>query len=198
MCVKQYSSLKMEWARFQLAADWLNTCEGCDGWNLVTDFRDVTFQTGKPFELLDQFKGRYDLMLVEEWFGSPHGMSNEHWFSWSSMHTCYGPAKGEEIVKHYKPKPVLCSGTVLGSKPGITRYARVMSEHFFELIKLGEKCVTPNVVDQAVQIRLYYEGRFGEGTTTIKYGDGPVLTIGGACASGNDHSLDDVSGMCLP
>eukprot|EP00656_Telonema_subtile_P020882 TRINITY_DN2193_c0_g1_i7.p1 TRINITY_DN2193_c0_g1~~TRINITY_DN2193_c0_g1_i7.p1 ORF type:complete len:497 (-),score=88.40 TRINITY_DN2193_c0_g1_i7:4-1494(-) len=192
VCVKTYPMLKMEWARFQLAADWLKECPTCTGWNLVTDFRDVTFQTGEPFKILDQYKGQYDLLLVEEWAGSPHGMSNEHWFSWASFHTCFGAIKGEQIVKPYKPKPVVCSGTILGSQQGIQDYASVMTAEFMSLIKLGEKCVAPHVVDQAVHIRLYYEGRFGPKATALKYGEGPVLTVGGACANATHHSMDDV------
>jgi hypothetical protein len=34
--------------------------------------------------------------------------------------------------------------------------------------------------------------RFGPNTFALVYGDGPVLTVGAACAAGNEHSLDDV------
>eukprot|EP00658_Telonema_sp_P-2_P080762 TRINITY_DN8106_c0_g1_i3.p1 TRINITY_DN8106_c0_g1~~TRINITY_DN8106_c0_g1_i3.p1 ORF type:complete len:418 (+),score=114.77 TRINITY_DN8106_c0_g1_i3:46-1254(+) len=194
VCVQQYPRLKMEWARFQLGADWIMDCHGCAGWNLLTDFRDTTYQTGNPFGMLGDASNppSKNLWLVEEWYGEPHPMTNDHWFSWSSMHNCYGREQGDKIVAPYRKLPVLCSGTVIGNGVGIQRYATVMTNHFYDLIELGEKCVTPSVVDQAVQIQLYYHGKFGPETGTLKYGEGPVLTIGGACAQGNEHSLNDV------
>jgi hypothetical protein len=170
VCVAQYPKLKVEWARFQLGWDWIEACTKCTGWSLLTDFRDVVFQTKQPFAILESPKwlqsklgGRpaseYDLLLVEEWAGEPHGYTNTHWFSWQSLHKCYGSDQGEEILKPYKHKPVVCSGTVIGTRSGLQRYARVITEEFYALVERGETCVTPNVVDQAIHIQLWYHGR---------------------------------------
>ena len=47
-CTAAYPHLKMEWARFLLYRDWLMACSECTGWVLVTDYRDVYFQSD-PF-----------------------------------------------------------------------------------------------------------------------------------------------------
>jgi hypothetical protein len=47
-----------------------------------------------------------DVYLVEEYKGPPHGVSNAHWFSWASIHKCYGKAAHDS----YKDTPMLCSG----------------------------------------------------------------------------------------
>merc|ERR1712216_492798 len=147
VCVRKYPKLKMEWARFQLGVDWLLQCKSCTSWALITDFRDVMFQSGKPFALMDKItqNGNYDLVLTEEWAKEPHGITNEHWFSWASLHKCYGPVKGEKIVAPYKTKPVTCSGTVLGSPTGLKRFAKVITNEFYKLLAMGEDCVTPHV-----------------------------------------------------
>jgi len=194
VCVQKYPQLKMEWARFQLGVDWLLECKACTSWALITDFRDVMFQTADPFEGMDRIteNGKYDLVLTEEWAGEPHGITNEHWFTWASLHACYGPVEGEKIVKPYKQKPVTCSGTVLGSPTGLKRFAKVITDEFYKLLQMGEKCVTPHVVDQAIHIQMYYQGKYGPGATAHKFMDGPVGTVGGACANATHHSLTDV------
>jgi hypothetical protein len=194
VCVAKYPKLKMEWARFQLGSDWLQECDRCTGWALLTDFRDVVFQRPDPFRLLDglQQGGQYNLFLVEEWAGQPHGLTNNHWFSWSSLYNCYGSERGDAIVQPYRSKPVVCSGTVMGNRDGIAHYADVITAEFYALVEQGEHCVAPSVVDQAIHIQLWYQGRFGPNATAIAYGAGPVLTVGAACANATHHSLTEV------
>ena len=50
-CSKDYPKMKLEWARYEMARDWVRDCAECNGWVLVCDFRDLYFQT-HPFKAL--------------------------------------------------------------------------------------------------------------------------------------------------
>lgn len=46
-CPKDYPDYKITWARFPLYRDWLNACPSCTDGVMLTDVRDVFFQSGK-------------------------------------------------------------------------------------------------------------------------------------------------------
>ena len=46
-CLKAYPDYKISWARFPLYRDWLLSCPSCSDGIMLTDVRDVFFQSGK-------------------------------------------------------------------------------------------------------------------------------------------------------
>jgi len=82
-------------------------------------------------------------------------------------------------VKAYGERPVLNSGTVLGTRKGLRRFLDVLVGEFMaNKVKLKGKC--QSVSDQWTMNWLYYNGRFGQfqSTATIPWGFGPIMTAG--------------------
>eukprot|EP00928_Gymnodinium_smaydae_P012134 TRINITY_DN14414_c0_g2_i6.p1 TRINITY_DN14414_c0_g2~~TRINITY_DN14414_c0_g2_i6.p1 ORF type:complete len:484 (-),score=55.77 TRINITY_DN14414_c0_g2_i6:143-1594(-) len=195
VCVKEYPQLKMEWARFALFRDWLSACEDCLGWALVTDVRDTFFQESPFLKLGDPPKlttlsvapPRPDVFLIEEW-----NQFNSHWFSTASLDSCYG----EDSLQPRDSKPMLCSGTLVGSREGLLEVLTLLEDEFMRNVAEGPRCYPPKCVDQAVLNYMYYEGLLGARTTTFKYGTGNVATVGTPCSrkvnGTSQHSLKDV------
>ena len=88
-CSKHHPKLKLEWARFQMAKEWLTDCKECTGWSLVCDVKDSFFYHS-PFQGLGPpavADTKHNILIIEEWFGKPAGSpdhprstNNEHWF----------------------------------------------------------------------------------------------------------------------
>jgi hypothetical protein len=90
---------------------------------------------------------------------------------------------GKELFLEYRERPVLCSGTVLGTREGILRFLAVfVTEFHANNRKANTKCKSPHTTDQWIMNHMYYNGQFGVNrVTTIPWGVGPVLTAGKAC-----------------
>jgi hypothetical protein len=199
-CSEYLPHMKLEWARYEMALHWLVQCKTCNGWTLVADTRDIFFQATEKgkWKSFTEFLGppptpaevdKKDVYLVEEYQGPPHGVTNAHWFSWASIHKCYGKAAHDV----YKDKPMLCSGTTIGSREGTIRYLKAIVDEFYDdLMKVNVNCVPPVNIDQPVHNYLYYHKRFGARSSTLAWGRGPIYTIGFPCQEGNKHSLLDV------
>lgn len=100
----------------------------------------------------------------------------------SQVHTV--PCYGKETFKIYKDRPVLCSGSVIGTRKGMLRFLSVIVTEFYENNrKENIKCKSPHTTDQWIMNWLYYNGRFGavDRTASLPWGLGPVLTVGKAC-----------------
>lgn len=135
-CPKTYPDYKITWARFPLYKDWLSACTSCTDGVMLTDVRDVFFQSGTllkyalftscytsnllyqctldPFVAAVQLKQQAPLMLFEE---HPH-MKNTHWLTDIPITSCRNHKVGNTQV--------LCSGSVMGSREGILDYIDVM------------------------------------------------------------------------
>ena len=174
-----------------MARRWLYHCAGCSGYALVVDVRDTFFQ-GHPFAAI---RTSYpyspaadvvdpDLFFIEEI--SPYSssdpnpkrsfISNNHR---NYIHTV--PCYGEEEFLIYGSRPVLCSGSVFGTKDGLLRFLNVIIVEFHENnMKENINCRSPSTTDQWIMNYLYYQGRFGayDRTVTIPWGIGPILTAG--------------------
>ena len=144
-CSAKYPRLKLEWARYQLAKDWIEACPHCTGWALVSDVRDAAF-FGHPFrELGNPDTTANDLLLIEEYAGKDRGLHNDNWFSWAGIYKCYGFTDGKKIVDRYRSMPVLNSGTTIGTRSGIIRYLRTIVKQFQEMVDMGRHCQPPSV-----------------------------------------------------
>jgi len=103
----------------------------------------------------------------------------------NEIHTV--PCYGRELYDKYAQRPVLNSGSVIGTRQGIMRFLNVLVDEFISkaLDKKKPKCRSPFTTDQWTMNWLYYAGRFGrpEHTVTIPWGMGPVQTLGKVCVS---------------
>lgn len=184
-CAEGLETLKLEWARYELARQWIDACELCHGWIMIIDTRDVFFQAHPFIDL----PSSADLIFVEEISPQTCPINDpDRSFvagnprSYSHVNPCYG----NDAVIPYKSRPVLNSGTVLGTRAGIARFLRVLIHEFHENNgKSNTACRSPSTTDQWTMNYLYYHGKFGfyDRTMTMPWGHGPVLTAGKACMS---------------
>jgi hypothetical protein len=198
-CSGGLEDLKLEWGRYEMARRWLRACESCTGWSMVIDTRDIFFQSD-PFALLGNVGGaRHDLLFVEEIAdhtntlpnSRPHRATNlgsSHRFT---HHTV--PCYGKDSVRAYDlaNRPMLCSGTVIGSRDGMHRFLSALVDEFRRNNRNGRaECRSPHTTDQWTMNHMYYRGRFGSVNTTrtLPWGTGPVLTVGTPCV---DSSIED-------
>jgi len=140
---------------------------------LILDFRDTFFQ-GNPFGYLGPVKSRpvrYDLQVYAENYKVKNigkCVFNSLWVG-----RCFGDDKLEKV----RDKPVICSGSTMGSYPAIRYYLKMMLSHM-DTVQCWKKGIES---DQGYQNYLYHFGFFNtpEGNATMNpQGYGVVNTIG--------------------
>lgn len=184
-CAKGLETLKLEWGRYELARQWLNACEECTGWTLVLDTRDVFFQ-GDPFQAIDDMKlsPLTQLIFIQEISPStsPVNDSSRSFIAGnqrSESHTV--PCYGWTTFRHYSHQPVLCSGTIFGTREGMDKFLSTLVKEFHENNqKENHRCYSPSTTDQWTLNWMYYNNKFGTEpqVVTVPWGYGPVNTIG--------------------
>lgn len=149
---------------------------------LILDFRDTFFQKNpfSEFGLIQNRAPTYDLKLYEENFkvkSIGKCVYNSLWI---------GRCFGKEALEKLKLKPVLCSGSTLGSVPAIRYYVQTMLRSM-DTVKCWLKGIES---DQGYQNYLFYNGYFnepkeyaiykgiGRNATAFSQGTGIVNTIG--------------------
>lgn len=186
-CSTGLEKLKLEWGRYEMARQWINDCITCTGWTLVLDTRDTFFQD-HPFRALgNPMSSSIDLFFSEEL--SPNTSVNmspgRSFIAGNPRNAAHVvPCYGQEYYKIYEKKSVLCSGTIIGNKIGITRFLDVLVHEFYKNNeKPNIKCRSPHTTDQWTMNYLYYNGYFSDysRTLTVPWGMGQVLTVGKAC-----------------
>jgi hypothetical protein len=197
-------------ASYEMALGWIKGCPECKGWMLVCDVKDTVFQR-LPFEDLQRDLGapdavgkvKPDLMLFEEAHPPPLGFDNTHWFAWGSIQNCFGSKMlMQEIMAEYSKKAVLCSGSTVGTREGLSRYLAAITRRYYEMTWMGPDCTPPSAVDQPIHNWLYYTnhgyapgselafgGSTGDKAVTMPLGTGPVATVGRLCAMGEKSKL---------
>mmetsp|Transcript_87172 Transcript_87172/g.174408 ORF Transcript_87172/g.174408 Transcript_87172/m.174408 type:complete len:337 (+) Transcript_87172:727-1737(+) len=224
-CTKYYTRLVFEWARYEMALGWIKGCPECKGWMLVCDVKDTVFQR-PPFEDLQRNvtapdavgEVKPDLLLFEEAYPPPLGLDNSDWFAWTSIRNCYGAKLENEMMAEYRRKPMLCSGSTMGTRKGLSRYLSAITRRFYEMMWLGPGCKPPMVVDQVIHNWLFYTshgyptanvkgssfefsfgGKTGDMAVAMPFGTGPVQTVGHLCWAGEvaDLTLGQVSEVNL-
>jgi len=191
-CSRGLEDMKLEWGRYEMARRWLKACESCTGWSMVIDTRDIFFQADPFLSLGSPNEATHDLLFAEEIAQytntlpeTPHRATNigESVRYRVHVHPCYGKenVKAHELVD----RPMLCSGTVIGTSDGIHRFLSVLVDEFRENNDKGPQCRSPATTDQWTMNYLYYKGKFGfiHETKTLSWGTGPVLTVGKPCVN---------------
>lgn len=188
-CSKGLEKFTLELGRYEMARQWLHDCKTCTGWGLIMDTRDVFFQSD-PFEGLGSAKSaEKNLLFIEEIspLTSPDPDPARSFVAGnfrSMAHTL--PCYGSRAQSAYKSRPVLCSGTIIGTRDGMFRFLNVLVNEFMaNNEKSNPFCKSPHTTDQWIMNEIYYKGLFGEieKTQTIPWGMGPVLTVGKACVT---------------
>lgn len=143
-CIHPYQHLKARWSRFPLLRDLLKECEACTGPVLISDFRDVFFQRD-PFG-----KGTYQVASLE--------MFEEHWTQRTTDWLVNLPVK--KCKNLTLDKPMLCSGTTIGTREAMLKYLTVMHEETNAWMEDPNCCCNlNNEDDQSIHNYLYYTGR---------------------------------------
>jgi len=213
-CSKGLENLKLEWGRFEMCRQWLHACKECTGWNLVMDTRDLFFQR-HPFASLEDAavveasadNEKADLLFIEElaphtdpFYSDPKNPKRHFTVNNNSRYTghtnqCYGRDHSKAFGLN---RPVLCSGTIVGTRTGINRFLSVLVYEFHaNNQKPNKQCRSPDTTDQWTMNYLYYSGRFGKisKTETLPWGTGPVNTVGKPCIDNRqkpNHSAKDI------
>jgi hypothetical protein len=160
-CTSAYPDVKVRWAKFPLGRDWLRECETCTGPVLITDVRDTIFQRDPFGAGTPKVKG---LQVFEE---HPE-MTTEHWLVNWPVEQCKG--------LHLK-KPMLCSGTTVGTLSAMTKYLDEMYEEMKAWLA-DPKCRLKTLADdQSIHNWLFYNGDLAE-AVAIPHREGIVNTVG--------------------
>jgi hypothetical protein len=162
VCIKSYPDIKERWAKFPLGRDWLEECPTCTGPVLISDVRDAYFQRNPFGPDQPEVKG---LQVFEE---HPN-MTTGNWLvDWP-----VGDCKGTHIYK-----PMLCSGTIIGTREAMIKYCITMYEEMKRWIQ-DPKCRFKTLADdQSIHNWLFYNGDLGPDAVAIPNREGIVNTVG--------------------
>ena len=163
-CPKDYPDYKITWARFLYYRDWLNDCPSCTDGVILTDVRDAFFQRDPFVNAMDRNQV-HPLMVFEE---SPE-TDTEHWLTDRPVSACRKHKLGK--------KPMLCSGSVMGSREGILDYIESMEEEFKYWMQRENCRIDIRGDDQSIHNYLYYTNRF-KNAVSIAHRQGPIHVVG--------------------
>lgn len=110
-CAHPYPDIKLRWSRFPLARDWLEECHACMGPILVTDVRDAFFQDNPFGPSYDN--GSVPVVKGLQVFEEHIGQTTDHWLVEWPVREC------KNITFS---KPMLCSGTTIGTREAMLQY----------------------------------------------------------------------------
>lgn len=120
-CVYPYQDIKIRWSRFPLQRDWLLECDQCTGPVLVSDIRDAFFQEN-PFGRSKSTGQSPPPVQGLQVFEENPVQTTDHWVVSFPVEKC----KGIKFTK-----PMLCSGTTIGTREAMLRYLTDMHEGAF-------------------------------------------------------------------
>lgn len=147
-------------------AKYNSVCAAYD-WCFATDFRDVFFQAD-PFAMLPL---PYDLILSQEWAGYPIKKChiNSEW-----LLSCWP----QSFYNAFKTRPIICSGTILGTPLGFQQLGEAMLAEYANTAKRGPRCLAR---DQGHLIYLFYSGelekRMPKRVLVQEAGKGAAMTL---------------------
>jgi len=131
---------------------------------ILTDVRDAFFQRD-PFVTAVKRNQVHPLMVFEE---SPE-TDTEHWLTDRPVSACRKHKLGK--------KPMLCSGSVMGSREGILDYIESMEEEFKYWMQRENCRIDIRGDDQSIHNYLYYTNRF-KNAVSIPHRQGPIHVVG--------------------
>jgi hypothetical protein len=161
LCAEPYLDIKSRWAKFPMGRDWLQECSNCTGPVLITDVRDVFFQHD-PFG-----PGTPEITGLQVYEEHP-STSTEHWLvDWP-----VGECKGVHMKK-----PMLCSGTTIGTRDAMMTYLETMYDEMKRWISNPKCRFRTEGDDQSIHNWLFYNGDLKD-AVAVKHREGVVNTVG--------------------
>jgi len=163
-CTDKYPDYKIQWGRFPLARDWLQECTDCTDGVMLTDVRDAYFQSD-PFAFIEK---PAPLFVFQEIYPE---LSAEHWLTAIPTRKC----RGLELTQEH---PMLCSGSIMGSREGIIEYVNIMQTEM-DWWASHVECRSDMIGDdQSIHNYLYYAGKLNQNTVSVPYRTGAINVIG--------------------
>lgn len=161
ICAESYPDVKVRWIKFPMGRDWLRDCKTCTGPVMIADVRDLYFQRD-PFG-----PGSPEVTSLQVFEEHPD-LSTEHWLvDWP-----VGECKGVHLKK-----PMLCSGTTIGTLDDMMKYLDKMYEEMKRWLA-DPKCRFKTLADdQSIHNWLFYNGDL-ENAVAVKHREGIVNTVG--------------------
>ncbi|KAI2502662.1 hypothetical protein MHU86_11787 [Fragilaria crotonensis] len=161
MCAEPYLDVKGRWAKFPMGRDWLKDCSTCTGPVLISDVRDVFFQHD-PFG-----PGTPEVTGLQVYEEHP-STTTEHWLvDWP-----VGECKGVHLNK-----PMLCSGTTIGTRDAMMTYLDAMYDEMKRWISDPKCRFRTEGDDQSIHNWLFYNGDLKD-AVAVKHREGVVNTVG--------------------
>jgi hypothetical protein len=167
-CAHPYADVKRRWARYPMARDWLLACPTCTGPVLfVSDTSNTLFQRN-PFADLSSITG---LQVFQEHVD----VTTDNWLTQWPIQRC------KEV--DYPGRPMLNSGTTVGSRAAMLKYLEVMYEEMKVWMGRREQCwFDIERDDQAIHNYLYYSGQLPF-ATSVAHRTGGIVHVAGHEAS---------------
>ena len=142
-CVFPYHYLKARWGRYPLLRDYLEECKQCAGPVLISDVRDTFFQCD-PFG--DNAPHKVAGLQV---FEEDKRMKTTNWLVKWPVKECKG------VIFD---KPMLCSGTTIGTRKAMLEYLDTMHTEMKSWMQDPKCHFKINGDDQSIHNYLYYNG----------------------------------------
>mmetsp|Transcript_2515 Transcript_2515/g.5495 ORF Transcript_2515/g.5495 Transcript_2515/m.5495 type:complete len:894 (+) Transcript_2515:69-2750(+) len=181
-CPKDFPDFKITWARFPIYKQWLEQCPDCTDGIVLTDVRDAYFQRD-PFTTAVKLQMQHPLMVFEEIYPE---LDNTHWLTDFPVKFCKNITVGNV--------PMLCSGSVMGSREGIIDYIDTMVDEFNLWMK-SERCrINMPGDDQSVHNYLYYTNRL-KNAIAIPHRTGPLHVVGWQAARVFERAQEEAKGQ---
>lgn len=189
LCESSDPTMPVALARFRLFKKWLE--EGkYNGYVLISDVNDAIFQRD-PFSHLHMDLTQSVIEVASEWGWDTPGDGNDvgstvgrNIFTRRWVADCMG----DEAMRHIAERPVLCSGTTLGTWRGMTAYLQMMSSEITNRTSSGCRRFG---VDQGFHNFLIHNLQNSQQKASImadelkvempEVGKGTVLTLGVMC-----------------
>jgi len=183
-------SLGLASSRYMFYLDWLEELDENISSILITDVRDVVFQTDPFIEFLSHSKS--SLNTFEESFNFSIDTKWPFKVPWNRNWIIEG--YGVEGLKKIGAEIILCSGTTIGTYDGIKHYLMEMKK---ELSRFRRPCSTNRCCeckeskgfDQGVHNFLVQTGKITD-VSRERYGDSYVLTLGSIRYTDHTITLD--------
>jgi hypothetical protein len=166
-CVDPYPSLKHRWGRFPLLRDYLVDCTSCTGPVLITDMRDTIFQR-------DPFGPDAPAVDSLQVFEEHYTIRTTNWLVDWPVFDCKG-------IRF--DKPMLCSGTTIGTRETMIEYLRIMEDEMNVWMNDPKCCCFKiNGDDQSIHNYLFYSGKLDHIAVAVPNRMGLVNTVGAQAA----------------
>lgn len=144
---------------------------------LLADVRDVFFQ-GNPFELVSN--GEHLFAFTED----PAVTIEKEKYHINMITRVFG----EEELKRFAGKKIICSGTILGTREKMVNWLTIFCQYLQQIQKANPAICHEMLLDQVIANHIFYFQDNGKATEVKDNGD--IVGTIGHCITHPDHSGD--------